>query len=88
MPTAPVIGNHGTHDYAERIRERLPRGLQELRKAMGLTNVRPDSGAWHQLGIHRQDQAGSVFSTRGEPPCQMPLTNKLIGCSGTPKSPR
>jgi len=35
MPTAP--DNHDAHDYAERIRERLPRRLQELRKAAGFT---------------------------------------------------
>jgi hypothetical protein len=32
MPTAP--GNHDAHDHAERIRERLPRRLQELWEAM------------------------------------------------------
>jgi len=42
-PAAPVIGNHSTHDYAERIRERLPRRLQELREPMGLSNVHPGS---------------------------------------------
>ena len=26
-------GNHAAHDYAERIRARLPRALQELREA-------------------------------------------------------
>ena len=30
MPTAP--DNHDAHDYAERIRERLPRRLQELQE--------------------------------------------------------
>ena len=39
--TAP--GNHDAHDYAERIRERLLRRLQELRKAMGLSNGLPGS---------------------------------------------
>jgi hypothetical protein len=28
--------NHDAHDYAERIRARLPRRLQELREAAGL----------------------------------------------------
>jgi hypothetical protein len=41
MPTAP--DNHDAHDYAECIRERLPRRLQELREAMGLSNVHPGS---------------------------------------------
>ena len=31
------------HDYAERIRERLPTRLQELQEAMGLINVPPSS---------------------------------------------
>ena len=35
MPTAP--DNHDAHDYAERIREWLPRWLQELREACGLS---------------------------------------------------
>ncbi|WP_395719742.1 helix-turn-helix domain-containing protein [Prosthecobacter sp.] len=33
MPTAPE--NHDAHDYAECIRDRLPRRLQELREACG-----------------------------------------------------
>jgi hypothetical protein len=33
MPTAP--DKHNAHNYAERIRERLPRRLQELREACG-----------------------------------------------------
>jgi hypothetical protein len=41
MPTAR--DKHDAHDYAERIRERLPRLLQELREAMGLSNVHPGS---------------------------------------------
>jgi len=38
--------NHDAHDYAERILERLPRRLQELREAAGLSKyVRsPESG--------------------------------------------
>ena len=36
MPTAP--DNHDARDYAERILEWLPRRLQELREAMGLSN--------------------------------------------------
>jgi hypothetical protein len=41
MPSAP--DNHGAHDYAERIRARLPSRLQEFREAMALSNVRPGS---------------------------------------------
>jgi len=39
----PDARNHDAHDYAERIRERLPRRLQELREAMGLSNGHPGS---------------------------------------------
>ena len=35
MPTAPDI--HDAHDYATRIRERLPRQHLELRKRCGLS---------------------------------------------------
>ena len=38
MPNAP--DNHDAHDYAERIRERLPRRLQELRERCGLSKYR------------------------------------------------
>jgi hypothetical protein len=41
MPTAP--GDPDAHDYAERIRERLPGRLLELWEALGLSNVHPDS---------------------------------------------
>jgi len=39
MPAAP--DNHDVHDYAERIRERLPRCLQELRERCGLSKYGP-----------------------------------------------
>ena len=48
MPTAP--DNHDAHDYAERIRERLPRRLQELREAMGLSKY----GLAHESGLSRE----------------------------------
>ena len=35
MPSVP--DNHEAHDYAERIRARLPRRLQELREAARLS---------------------------------------------------
>jgi transcriptional regulator with XRE-family HTH domain len=38
MPTAP--DNHDAHDYAERIRERLPRRLQEQRERCGMSKYR------------------------------------------------
>ena len=41
MPITPE--SHDAHDYAERIRERLPRRFQALREAMRLSNVRSGS---------------------------------------------
>lgn len=52
MPSAP--DNHDAHDYAERIRERLPRRLEELRVRCGLTD--PNSGT-----------SSSEHTTRGTP---------------------
>jgi DNA-binding XRE family transcriptional regulator len=48
MPTAP--DNHDAHDYAERIRERLPRRLQELRERCGLSKY----GLARVSGISRE----------------------------------
>jgi hypothetical protein len=42
MPT--TSHNHEAYDYAERIRERLPRRLQELREAIGLSNYAVSRG--------------------------------------------
>jgi DNA-binding XRE family transcriptional regulator len=47
MPAAP--DNHDAHDYAERIRERLPRRLQELREACGLSMY----ALWMKCGVSR-----------------------------------
>ena len=50
MPTAP--DNPAAHDYAERIRERLPSRLQELREVMGLSNIHlSPARAWLSGGI-------------------------------------
>jgi ribosome-binding protein aMBF1 (putative translation factor) len=48
MPTAP--DNHDAHDHAERIRERLPRRLQELRERCGLSKY----GLAHESGLSRE----------------------------------
>ena len=48
MPTAP--DNHDAHDYAERIRERLPRRLQELREAERLSMY----GLARESGLSRE----------------------------------
>jgi transcriptional regulator with XRE-family HTH domain len=42
--------NHEAHDYAERIRERLPRRLQELRERCGLSKY----GLAHESGLSRE----------------------------------
>ena len=48
MPVAP--DNHDAQDYAERICERLPRRLQELREAAGFTKcgLARESGVSHE----------------------------------------
>ena len=48
MPTAP--DNHEAHDYAERIRERLPRRLQELLERCGLSKY----GLARESGLSRE----------------------------------
>ena len=48
MPVAP--DNHDAHDYAERIRERLSRRLQELRERCGLSKY----GLARESGLSRE----------------------------------
>ena len=48
MPSTP--DNHDAHGYAERIRERLPRRLQELRERCGLSKY----GLARESGISRE----------------------------------
>ena len=47
MPPTP--DNHDAHDYAERIRERLPRRLQELREQAGMSMY----ALWLKCGVSR-----------------------------------
>jgi len=54
MPTAP--DNYDAHDHAERIRERLPRRLQELRERCGLSKY----GLARESGLSR-NACGSVM---------------------------
>lgn len=42
--------NHDAYDYAERIRERLPRRLQEIREAAGFTKY----GLARESGVSRE----------------------------------
>ena len=46
----PAPDNHDAHDYAERIRERLPRRLQELRERCGLSKY----GLARESGVSRE----------------------------------
>jgi hypothetical protein len=48
MPAAP--DSHDAHDYAERIRERLPRRLQETREAARLSMY----ALWRKCGVSRE----------------------------------
>ena len=48
MDTRPW-GNHEAHDYAERIRARLPRRLQELREGCGMSMY----ALWLKCGVSR-----------------------------------
>ena len=47
MPASP--DNHEAHDYAERLRARLPRRLQELREACGMSMY----ALWLKCGVSR-----------------------------------
>ena len=51
--------NHDAHDYAERIRERLPRRLQELRERCGLSKY----GLARESGLSRV-HIGSLAAMR------------------------
>ena len=48
MPSVP--DNHDAHHYAERIRERLPRRLQEFREAARLSMY----ALWQKCGVSRE----------------------------------
>ncbi|MEQ1748017.1 MAG: helix-turn-helix transcriptional regulator [Prosthecobacter sp.] len=45
----PAFDNHDAHNYAERIRARLPRRLQELREAAHLSMY----ALWQKCGVSR-----------------------------------
>jgi hypothetical protein len=61
------------------IPDRLPRRLQEIREAMGLSNVHLGSWARNQPGIHRQDQRSPFCLTMGEPSDYQPRKRRLYG---------
>jgi DNA-binding XRE family transcriptional regulator len=66
MPTAP--DNFDAHDYAERIRERLPRRLQELREAAGFT----------KYGLARESGVSLEFIGKIERGKALPAAPQLV----------
>jgi transcriptional regulator with XRE-family HTH domain len=61
MPSAP--DNHDAHDYAERIRERLPGVLRELRQARGLTMYALEKKSGVSRGMIRCIGEGATIPT-------------------------
>ncbi|MCA1963223.1 MAG: helix-turn-helix transcriptional regulator [Prosthecobacter sp.] len=68
MPNAP--DNHEAHDYAELIRERLPRRLQELRERCGLSKY----GLALESGVSRE-YIGKIKRSKANP--MLPVTAQL-----------
>ena len=68
MPNAP--DNHEAHDYAERIRERLPRRLQELRERRGLSKY----GLARESGVSRE-YIGKIERGKANP--TLPVTAQI-----------
>ncbi len=80
MPVAP--DNHDAHDNAERIRERLPRRLQELRERCGLSKY----GLARESGLSRE-YVGKI--ERGVANPTLPVTAQIshgLGMTLTPKN--
>ena len=67
MPAAP---DHPAHDYAERIRERLPRRLQELREGAGMSKY----ALARESGLSRE-YIGRLERGRANP--SIPVTAQL-----------
>ncbi len=61
---------HPAHDYAERIRARLPRRLQELREAAGFTKY----GLARESGVSRE-YIGRIERGKANP--TLPVTAQL-----------
>jgi transcriptional regulator with XRE-family HTH domain len=62
--------NHDAHDYRERIRERLPRRLQEIREAAGFTKY----GLARESGVSRE-YIGKIERGKANP--TVPVTAQL-----------
>lgn len=66
----PTPADHPAHDYAERIRARLPRRLQELREAAGFTKY----GLARESGVSRE-YIGRIERGKANP--TLPVTAQL-----------
>ncbi|MEQ1749494.1 MAG: helix-turn-helix transcriptional regulator [Prosthecobacter sp.] len=62
--------NHDAYNYAERIRERLPRRLQELREAAGFTKY----GLSRESGVSRE-YIGKIERGKANP--TLPVTAQI-----------
>lgn len=71
----PAPADHPAHDYAERIRERVPRRLQELREAAGFTKY----GLARESGVSRE-YIGKIERGRANP--TLPLSAQLCYALG------
>lgn len=70
--------NRHAHDYAERLRERLPRRLQELREAAGFTKY----GLARESGVSRE-YLGKIERGKANP--TLPVSAQLSdGLAMTP----
>lgn len=66
----PANDTHKAHDYAERLRERLPRRLQEIREAAGFTKY----GLACESGVSRE-YIGKIERGKANP--TLPVTAQL-----------
>ena len=78
MPTAP--DNHDAHDYAERIRDRLPRRLQELREAARLSMY----ALWRKCGVSR-DTISRIEAGDTIPGVMRPVADAPLGPAASPE---
>ena len=65
-----MLQHHDAHEYAERIRERLPRRLQEIREAAGFTKY----GLARESGVSRE-YIGKIERGKANP--TLPVTAQL-----------
>jgi DNA-binding XRE family transcriptional regulator len=70
IPMREPSFRHDAHDYAERIRERLPRRLQELRERCGLSKY----GLARESGVSRE-YIGKIERGKANP--TLPVTAQI-----------